>query len=1230
MLRSSLLSVRSGFIVPGLSLALLRAAFGHCDRHKAIAAIGGLMTLPALQANTLRLEAIAHLALEHCQGRRRPTHQDAARWFRLVGSRVWHLEDPAEDVFSARVIFEGENYRVLEGLSEANAHHLQHMLHALEGMPKYGEFLAAKRGCRALLSLSELLCVQAGLEAFSEGAEFPQLALQTERLPTMRQLGERVTFSYHDLVDAGCDVRWLGRFILPPDERHVAWSPDERSAFDKRPLIDSGTEIIAALPSAFATSLREVIIETCIRTGNELPLRMAVLQSQTAALHRNPMIYSARIPGAEINPDEPLVSSVPVEIEPGYWVHLMLLVDNLEGFSDGGLWGVSQCGLAAAPALQAEVERASAFCRTQPGFKAGLTFIVVCGFGRMTALGFKGVEGWLVEAASDYDLDVLGWRYDFDFSELFKLSMMDRDLEAKGFEMRGINGLLAKVGFAYENSGHLVPHEALPDEFDAGTITIPTNAHRELRVRHHRRWDVRSTPTPEVGTAVVRRRSGGDRSPGSVSHLYVPLEDLDRGLLRAAWLHGSHVWWAQASSDAIEDRDFMFRIWDMQGVWLERLALTLDWVLPQMPDRLIWHLRMAPWATMYASEIVPATPEEVAQDVSSTLDPATATITTDVGATFYRGLSRIDNVAEATLVRSFVEEAVKLSGRADVSVDALMGEIVPSPQARQMHAFAPQDFRDYVRDAIGREVVTIGRLDDAAVRVGLGWHGVERPGGTLHGRDDCTAALNRITSALEDEFCQELAKFERRSLIEAAVTNHEAAATDRTVWHRTSGALIGLAEDEAVIRSEIAEHLGKLNGTFLANRVLIEAGLSECPLGTGQQPAPIDLSRLMAKASMIFYLGGYSDAIRYGGMKPEVRISPAGQIQIDASFFDAIMKPTGRFVTDQMIDVHRDGYAKLLREPDVTAKSIEEIVEADFLSAWKKEVGASLGDFRAALEAIENRLVEAGRGWEVLPRPELIAFLGSHITEPEAYVTALESIPRERWKVVPAPYRDQDRQPWRFRRRLAVYRRPLLRLDQDEDALVLVVPGLLRESLLTMMHNFYGAEIDQEYLLSGAMRRWWNLVQDRNAKEFEEKVASELRGLGWETAEGKEFSEILGRGLDTKPGDIDVLVWRADGRIILIECKDLQLAKTPSETAKQLSKFRGGVDEKGRPDLLAKHLNRLLLAQQHLGGFRRYTGLSSGTIEGAVVFSNVVPMLYASRQIEKSARLLTFQRLTGL
>ena len=102
----------------------------------------------------------------------------------------------------------------------------------------------------------------------------------------------------------------------------------------------------------------------------------------------------------------------------------------------------------------------------------------------------------------------------------------------------------------------------------------------------------------------------------------------------------------------------------------------------------------------------------------------------------------------------------------------------------------------------------------------------------------------------------------------------------------------------------------------------------------------------------------------------------------------------------------------------------------------------------------------------MMPRPELITFLDDHIRDPEAYVAALESVPQKGWKSVPHPFVDQDRQPWRFGRRLSVYRRPLTRLSTFNNAPVVVVPGFLRASLLMMMHNYCGAGMDQELLIS--------------------------------------------------------------------------------------------------------------------------------------------------------------------
>ena len=1204
--------------------------FGHCDLYKSMAAIGGLLTLPTLHANTLRLEAIAHLALANCNGRRSPTLQNVSHWFKSVGAQMGHLEDPAEDVFLTRVILRGTNYRVIEGLHEANGHHLQHILHVVEEIPDSGKLGAAKRSCEALLVLSDLLCARAGLDVFVEGSENPLMALPIKSIPPVKQLAARTRFSYRNLAAAGCDVQWLGRFVLSLDEKGNHWSPNERSLLHRHPLLDTGSEIVVALPTTLGAAVREAVIEACIETGNEPQIRAAVLDSQTDALRRNQMFRKARIPGASINPNNAIAPSPPVEIGPGYWVHCVLLLDDLSGFMDEGLWGTSSRGEEASRALQIEIEKASTFCHAQPGFKSGLTFVVICGFGRRIHLGFNGAKDWLVEVATDYDVEVMSSLDDFDFSELIKFSTMERDLEAKGFKLEAANGLIAKLGVAHENGGHLVQHENMPAEFDTGIIYIPTSAQLGLRAAHHRRRDVQSIAGPDKPTAVVRRMGRSELSQMSDSRIYIDLDDLDERRFRGAWLSGPRTWWVHVTSEKTADNSFLQGVWDMQCVWMERIARTLIHALPSLPNFFVWRVNYAPWEAVPAAKVVPATRKELERDVNTSIEVESATIVTEIGRAFYRGLSRSDNAAEVAVIRSFVEQAIVFAGETDQSVDELTAEIVPSPHARQMHVFAPQEFRDHVRYAIASPPVLMSRFDDAALRVGLGWHGVDRPGGTLHGKTECCRALNKITSVLEEEFCQELAQFERCALLEAAVTNHEAAACERSTWHRTSAALIGMAEDELVVRGKIAEHHAKLNVVSLTSRILIEAGLSECPFGTGEIPADIDLARLMAKASMIFYLGGYSDAIRYDGMKPDLRISPAGQVMIDPTFFDLILEPAGRSLADRVVDENRERYIQLLREPDLETRPLADIVEGDFMDAWRAEVGVSLGDCRGAVEALENRLVDAGVGWEVMTRPELIAFLGDHIRDPEGYLAALESVPRKNWRHVPPPFLDQDRQPWRFRRRLALYRRPLIRLSDSSDAPVLVVPGILRTSLLVMMQNYCGAEMDRELLVSKEMRRWWNLVQDREAKNFEQSVCTELQKMGWSAVPRKRFSEILGKRLSQDPGDIDVLAWRPDGRIVVLECKNLLFAKTPSEIAKQLSKYQGAEDDRGRPDMLAKHLKRVALAREHVNKFQQYTGVDTAFIEGALVFSKSVPMIFAKNQIESSVRHLIFDQLIDL
>ena len=194
----------------------LGSIFCRYDVKASVGAAGGLLTIPELQANSVRLEVIAHLIAASAAGKKKPNQRDAARWFKQVGQVFSHMEDPAEDVFVTRVHLEGQNYLVLEGLAEANGHHLQHMLTAVENMPDSGIYSALRQSCRAMLILSNLICTRSELEAFCCGRECGLDALPVNNLPTLKTLAERVTFSNKNLVDLKLNRHVIGRFCLPP------------------------------------------------------------------------------------------------------------------------------------------------------------------------------------------------------------------------------------------------------------------------------------------------------------------------------------------------------------------------------------------------------------------------------------------------------------------------------------------------------------------------------------------------------------------------------------------------------------------------------------------------------------------------------------------------------------------------------------------------------------------------------------------------------------------------------------------------------------------------------------------------------------------------------------------------------------------------------------------------------------------------------------------------------
>ncbi|MDW9533619.1 hypothetical protein RWE87_27400 (plasmid) [Sinorhizobium meliloti] len=1204
----------------------LAAIFQAYDPKSCIAAAGGMLTIPDFQAYSVRLEAVCHLAVASASGTKRPTKQDASRWFTQVGQAVTLMEDAAEDVFVGRVHFEDRNYLILEGLFEANCHHLQHMLNVLEQIPDIEFYAILRKACRTLLLLSDRICSRAGLDAFICGSEHKVSTLPLDQLPTLKALGKRVTFTDAEISKMGGDPSALARFFLAPSDRDVGLGLNGNSLLERYPLVNFHDSIVVALPSAIGIALRRAVIETCLDAGSASILRMQLLQSQTDQLASNPAITAIDIPPTGMAPNANVVPSRPVEFQPGYWFHLVVVADDLRGFDETAFDRPSPSSSAISAELAEVIRTAVTECQENAGFKQGLSLVVLCGLGRGHLLDLDVPGGWLLESISGYDFEVLGWRHDFSIAELVKFLLAEIDAHSKGFALEAINGLLARIGFAYANRGHVVPHEALPDGSANVTLVVPTNAHLDLRKQHHSRFDKQVLIAPDGERVVIRRKDGGRRSLNKIQRIYISYSDAWRRRFRAVWKLGRRNWWVETIPEG-EAAGRHYRVFEMQTVWMEQIAPVLDQIMPSLPDRLTWRLVTSEWPALRSEDICPPSSEEIHASIHTSHDRVENIVVTEIGPTFFRGLSHAENISEAALVQALIREMVLLLGAPGPDIAEVMAVVVPSPHARQLHAFAPQEFRDYVRHSIPTNVTGMSPFDNGAIKLGLGWHGVPRPGGTVRGRGECTRALNAITLAAEQLFCADLARFERRALIARVISNREASVADKIRWERTYRAMLGLTYDPQELREEIFERFPKSNGIDLACRIVLEAAICECPVGCGYEPADIDISRLMSRAMMIHYLGGYSDAIHYEGMEPVVRISPAGEVQIDTSFFDAVVEPIGRSFVTRQLDKHIRDYARLQREPELSTADVSALVEEEFLKAWEAELGLPFVDFRLGLEALENLFHQRQEAWGFLPRSAFVTYLSNYIANADAFVSALELLPRPDWKSIPSPFADQDRQPWRFRRRLSVTRRPILRIELAADADVLVAPGMIREAFAFMLHNFYEGQLDVSTLHSKEMKRWRERVVAREAAQFEVRVVERLAAFGWHARQGVKFPQVLGKPLPEDPGDIDVLAWHQDGRVMLLECKDLQFAKTPSEIAKQLSKFRGKADEKGRPDLLLKHLKRVALAHEHKDAFRSHLKLDRVALDGALVFAHTVPMSFAAERIEHSVTLLTYDQL---
>ena len=195
----------------------------------------------------------------------------------------------------------------------------------------------------------------------------------------------------------------------------------------------------------------------------------------------------------------------------------------------------------------------------------------------------------------------------------------------------------------------------------------------------------------------------------------------------------------------------------------------------------------------------------------------------------------------------------------------------------------------------------------------------------------------------------------------------------------------------------------------------------------------------------------------------------------------------------------------------------------------------------------------------------------------------------------------------------------------------MVAPGILRDALIYMVGNYHRGDFPLRQLRR-AMRSWAGTLRDQAGRQFRREVAARLKEFGWEAESEVKATKLLRRGFDRDYGDVDVLAWnRTSGRILIIECKDVQYRKIYGEIAEQLADFRGEVWPGGRRDYLLRHLDRVDVISQHLPAVAKYIRMVADRgIESHLVFKNPVPMEFALKHMAERVSVGIFDRLATI
>ena len=1198
------------------------------DFEDALIKLSGLLYEQDLHSNLVTTEAMIHQLFLSLHGKKTLDAADMERLFSEIRSTyIGTFEDPSEDTMVGVTNSITGSYMFLNGLWESGCFYTQIFIDLVDKMPETDTFSSIKKSVKAILALSNESINRTSLKRYQKGSDSPQSEWDFYSYIS-NEKSNIVCFSLDDLIRLGIAEEDLKPFII--EHKDISRLKNEdfgRSSLERKPIYKARNGIyILALSTAVSIAIRYFVIEQVDKLGLldslERSMQMRYIQffgkeSQLLGKINNIPLIPFRDSTENIIGVEALVG-----IDEHRYIHFLLFFDGFSNYQSGFDSGASTSNTDLGYSITERIKKAYSYSSKQNGFKNGLSILVGCGWGRsvMQPLAKLKLNNWDLESVSAPDLDTFNQitiMNPFTFWRLIEAK--HRVLEA-GIKTQNVNGLLNLYGWARDNDFNIIPHSAFDEDFGDSPLLmmITQNALLDVRWEVQNEHDIHKVLNPNNEIVSVRRLTAGSYfKEDRFKPIYSSVDNIENGQLLGLIEGDICLWWCTPSVTENQNKDLLYRLWHGVCNWIYRA----DFALSKLG-----------YSSLYATAYLTIEFEDldVPNNVNQRFDPKT--ISTLIESLIYVkndclyihckflknyffAFHRADNLAEKNIIKSllsvFIEQSVECDDHAKLT-EIVLNQIFADDYGKEVHLVTAQSFLDHVKPSLPTPLV-LDRFDDASIKIGLAWLSkTHTKPCNIYGISECTQFLQDLTLNLLKEIQSYLASFNKKDLILFLLKNYAAVEADIEHWQCTFKAMLGLHSDKDDVYSVALERISSNNAALIGSRILIEIAVCESLEDVGRSPNQLEVSKLITFATAIFQFGNLSDSIKYELVKPHLRLSMYGDVQFDHSAYDTVINSYSNSVQTVMINRASNKYDEHFSEPEINEK-VAGLLGQEFESAWYEEFGIYIDEARKILDIFENIGIEKNKAVYEISCSDLFYKAKSNYVSTAALKLFIDrfTLPqRSSWSELSSEYRVSDISPWRYRRKLSLTARPLIILGDK----VVIAPSLIRRGVLYCLSNSFEATLDGAFFNTKRMKKWIGAQRNQSGHRFNQEAAEKFSSLGWQVESDVKISKILQKKTKKDYGDVDVLAWEPSEKIVyLVECKNLEFAKTQGEIAKQIYEFRGVIKSDGKSDRLKKHIDRYHFLNENIDKLEDYLKLESiNELKVMLLFRQTVPITYDS------------------